>query len=147
MAIVVPDETRPTPVKSTLSVLLSRLKATFSELKYKDISVIVSGSLHPPPDVDGLQALLSLEELKDVQVIAHEARHSELTDFGATSRQTPIAVNSHLARADLKIVIGQIDLHQFVGFTGGAKGVVIEAGAEKTIEHNPCLFFLRKMPG
>lgn len=38
--------------------------------------------------------------------------------------------------AELKIVMGMVDAHQFVGFTGGAKGVVIGCASEAMIEAN-----------
>ena len=41
--------------------------------------------------------------------------------------------------ADFKIVIGQVDPHQFVGFTGGSKGAVIGCAAAETIEKNHSL--------
>jgi len=46
-----------------------------------------------------------------------------------------------VADADFKIVIGQIDPHQFVGFTGGSKGIVVGCGAQETIKHNHSLMF------
>lgn len=141
VAIAIPDETRPTPVKTILPVLLNKLTSMLPALRSEHFSVIVCGGLHPPPDEAGLQALLPMDKLGAVNVLAHDARRSELIDYGPTSRGTPVAINAHFARADLKIVIGQVDPHQFVGFTGGAKGVVIGAGAEKTIEHNHSLLF------
>mgnify|MGYP006280038871 CR=1 FL=1 len=141
VAIAIPDETRPTPVKTILPVLLDKLTSMLPALRSEHFSVIVCGGLHPPPDEAGLQALLPMDKLGAVNVLAHDARRSELIDYGPTSRGTPVAINAHLARADLKIVVGQVDPHQFVGFTGGAKGVVIGAGAEKTIEHNHSLLF------
>jgi nickel-dependent lactate racemase len=39
------------------------------------------------------------------------------------------------------MVIGQIDPHQFVGFTGGSKGVTIGCASAETIEHNHGLMF------
>ncbi len=64
-----------------------------------------------------------------------------MVDYGLTSRKTPVRINADFAGADFKIVIGQIDPHQFVGFTGGAKGVVIGCAASETIEHNHSLMF------
>ena len=140
-AIAVPDVTRPTPLQSILPGLFKRLKAYFPTLPTEDITVIIGGGLHPPPDTEKQAALLPLNALDGVQVLAHDAGNSPLTDFGRTSRGTPVAVNSAFAQCDLKIVVGQVDPHQFVGFTGGAKGVIIGTGAEKTIEHNHSLLF------
>jgi nickel-dependent lactate racemase len=74
-------------------------------------------------------------------VSGHDAKTSPMVDYGSTSRGTPVLVNSLMAGADFKVVIGQIDPHQFVGFTGGSKGIVIGCGGEATIEHNHSLMF------
>jgi nickel-dependent lactate racemase len=64
-----------------------------------------------------------------------------MVDFGMTSRGKPVSVNAVFSESVLKLVIGQIDPHQFVGFTGRAKGAVIGCGAAKTIEGNHSLMF------
>ena len=75
------------------------------------------------------------------RVVAHDALNARMVDFGWNSRGTPIRINAEFAEADLRIVIGQIDPHQFVGFTGGSKGAVIGVASAVTIEHNHSLFF------
>jgi len=67
-----------------------------------------------------------------------------MTDYSVTSRQTPVVMNKDLADADLKLIIGNIDPHQFVGFTGGAKGAVIGCASQGTIEANHALMFDEK---
>lgn len=56
--------------------------------------------------------------------------------MGTTSRGTPVEINAAYADADLKIVMGMVDAHQFVGFTGGAKGVVIGCASAGMITKN-----------
>lgn len=141
VAVAVPDETRPTPRKTILRVLMQQLKTVLPHLHREYIKLIIGGGLHPPPDKEQQEALLPMEVLDRVQIIAHDAQHAPLTGFGLTSRKTPVFVHSDFAQADLKIVLGQIDPHQFAGFTGGAKGVIIGTGGEKTIEHNHSLLF------
>ena len=46
-------------------------------------------------------------------MVVHDALNSPLIEYGFTSRGTPVAVNAEYARADLKMVIGQVDPHQF----------------------------------
>jgi nickel-dependent lactate racemase len=71
----------------------------------------------------------------------HDAHNSKMVDFGITSLGTPIRINAACGEADLKLIIGQIDPHQFVGFTGGSKGVTIGCAAAESIEHNHSLMF------
>jgi nickel-dependent lactate racemase len=58
---------------------------------------------------------------------------------GATSRGTPVWVNRAYAAADLKIVIGNIEPHQFVGFSGGVKTAAIGLAGAATINRNHAL--------
>ena len=56
--------------------------------------------------------------------------------MGVTSRGTPVEINAAYADADLKIVMGMVDIHQFVGCTGGAKGVVVGCASANMITHS-----------
>ncbi len=141
VAIAVPDETRPTPLGLVLPPLLGRIFATWPDLSPEDVLVIMGGGLHPPAGADDLARLLPPSVVGACRVMAHDARHSPMTYCGATSRGTPVEVNAAYAAAELKLVVGQIDPHQFVGFTGGAKGVIIGCGSVKSVQANHSLMF------
>ena len=141
VAITIPDETRPLPVKTVLPVLLDWLLGRRPGLNPERITIIVGGGLHPPLDEATLRRLVPVDAAGSCRVIGHDAHASAMTDYGYTSRGTPVRINKAFAEADLKIVVGQIDPHQFVGFTGGSKGVVIGCGSSATIEHNHSLMF------
>ncbi|MCX5837133.1 MAG: lactate racemase domain-containing protein, partial [Deltaproteobacteria bacterium] len=55
VAIAVPDETRPAPVKTLLPLLLKRLYRDFTDLRPDDITIIIAAGLHPPLDEAGLR--------------------------------------------------------------------------------------------
>ncbi|MBI4803748.1 MAG: nickel-dependent lactate racemase [Desulfovibrio sp.] len=135
VAIAVPDETRPTPLKRILPLLLDRIFAAYPALAPSAVTIVVGGGLHPEPDAAQLGRILP-EDLRGCAVATHDAERSPVTSFGVTSRGTPVLINSVFSGAQLKIVVGQIDPHQFVGFTGGAKGAVIGLGAKALIQHN-----------
>jgi nickel-dependent lactate racemase len=144
VVIAVPDETRPAPVKEMLPILLKELMSEGGGLAPSDITILIGGGLHPPLDSKALTRLIPPEVAGGCRVRAHDAVHGELVDVGRTSRGTPVRINKLFARGDVGIVIGQIDPHQFVGFTGGSKGVVIGCGGAETIEHNHSLMFDEK---
>ena len=50
VAIAVPDETRPAPLKILLPVLVDRLLRIWPKLDPKNIRIVVGGGLHPAPD-------------------------------------------------------------------------------------------------
>lgn len=135
VAIAVPDETRPFPVKLLLPPLLDRLFAVYESLKGEDVRIVVGGGLHPPADAAQLARILP-EDLRGCRVVSHDAEHSPVIRFGVTSRGTPVEINADYGQADLKIVLGMVDAHQFVGFTGGAKGVIIGCGSAEAIAAN-----------
>lgn len=135
IAIAVPDETRPVPLKILLPVLLQHIDSIWPDFSAAQIAIVVGGGLHQPADQAQFERILPPEAFSHT-LLGHDAVHSECLYLGATSRNNQIKINAAFMRAECKIVIGQIDPHQFVGFTGGAKGVVIGCGAKCTIEHN-----------
>lgn len=141
VAIAVPDETRPAPIKTLLPPLLRRLYRIFKDLRPCDITIVIAAGLHPPLDEAGLRRVVPEAIAPGCRIISHDALHSPMKDLGRTSRGTPVLTNAFFAEADLRILIGNIDPHQFVGFTGGAKVAVIGCGASQTIEANHGLMF------
>lgn len=144
VAIAVPDESRPAPVKTILPLLLERLYKVFPNLTPERITIVTGGGLHPPLDEKGIRRVVSESVAPGCRVVSHDPIHSRMTHYGTTSLKTPVLINAHFAEADLKLVIGNIDPHQFVGFTGGAKGAVIGCGSKNTIEANHSLMFNEK---
>jgi nickel-dependent lactate racemase len=139
VAIAVPDETRPAPLRAVLPRLLQRLQAGLPEPVAEHVTIFIGGGLHPPADPAAIERILPAGIAAGCRVVAHDAGSAAMRDFGITRRGTPVSINAAYADAELKLVIGQVDPHQFVGFTGGAKGVVIGCAAPQTIEKNHSL--------
>jgi nickel-dependent lactate racemase len=53
-----------------------------------------------------------------------------------TVRGTPVWINRRFVEADLRIVVGNIEPHQFQGFSGGVKSAAIGLAGRETINHN-----------
>lgn len=138
IAIAVPDETRPLPLKEILPPLLRHINTLWPGFAASQLSILVGGGLHQAADQAQCARILPPEAFK-YRVTGHDALRDECLCVGTTSRGNRVCINAAFMRADCKIVIGQIDPHQFVGFTGGAKGVVIGCGAKSTIEFNHAL--------
>ncbi|NNF45320.1 MAG: DUF2088 domain-containing protein, partial [Desulfofustis sp.] len=58
VAIAIPDETRPLPVKKIMPALLSWLFGTQPELDPAKVTIVVGGGLHPPLDQTTLNRLV-----------------------------------------------------------------------------------------
>ena len=141
VAIAIPDETLPLPLTKALPVILGWLFTKIPDLLPERVTILVGVGLHPPIDQERLERLVPPKIVQGCRVLTHDAINSEMVDYGVTDRGTPVLVNRAFATADYKIVISQIEPHQFVGFTGGSKGVIIGCGGEATIEHNHSLMF------
>jgi nickel-dependent lactate racemase len=136
IAIAVPDETRPAPLRELLPPLLRRMEAWLTRPLADHVTLFIGGGLHPPADAAARERILPAATARGCRIVAHDARTAAMHDYGNTSRGTPVRINAAYAAADFKVVVGQVDPHQFVGFTGGSKGVVVGCAAPETIEKN-----------
>jgi len=135
VAIAISDITRPVPLKALLSQLLDKLNAW--GVNDERIIGIVGGGLHRPATAEDLQVMLGEKLCRRIKVIAHDAvDDAQLLYIGQSPACTPIYVNRVFCQADVRIVTGLIDPHQFMGFTAGVKGAVIGLGGKETIEKN-----------
>jgi len=120
VAIVVDDATRPVPTTAMLRPVVDELRR--AGVAVEQITVIVATGLHRPmteAEIDRVRGGLPLK------VQNHDARDpAGLVEIGTTSRGTPLRVNRTVAEADLRILTGDVELHQFVGYGGGAKSVL-----------------------
>ena len=81
-------------------------------------------------------SILPAEILDTYRVICHDAYdESNLTVLDETSRGTPVHINREYMDADYRIVIGNIEPHQFQGFSGGVKSAAIGLAGVK--DHQP----------
>ena len=139
VAIAISDETRLIPYPLILPPLLERLSRM--GIAPSSIRLLIASGLHPPMEEARLPSLLPSEILKRYPVVIHDARQDSLNYLGETSRGTPVFLNPRFLEADLRLVIGLIDPHQFVGYTGGVKAAAIGLAGERTIEANHSMLF------
>lgn len=139
VAIAISDETRPVPNRLILPILLSRLQEM--GIPPSAITILIASGLHEPLSPGRFSNLLSPDMIGKYRVMAHDARAQDLVSCGKTSRGTPVQVNPFFHQADLRLVTGLIDPHQFVGYTGGVKCAAIGLAGAETIEANHSLLF------
>ena len=133
VAIVVTDVTRATPDDVLLDVLLAELERV--GVAREQVSVILGLGLHRP---------MTDEEIADA--LGEHADLAENHDPGATVEAgtvegCPIELNETVAAVDTVLATGMVEPHQYAGFSGGAKTVVIGAGGESQIRysHGPAM--------
>lgn len=138
VAIAVNDKTRPVPHRHLLPPLMDRLAGLGIPDEAVTFFIAVGG--HPPMDPTEFPAVLPDWVLNRYRVASHDAeRVDDLVDRGVTSRRTPVRVNRGFVEADLRIVVGTVEPHQFVGFSGGVKSAAIGLAGLATINANHTL--------
>lgn len=138
VAIAVADKTRPVPHHVLLPPLLAALDA--GGVSPARTTLIIGTGAHPPMLPSEFSNIVPPDILAAYAVRCHDAGDgATLVYLGETTHGTPVWANRHFAEADLRIVVGIIEPHQFMGFTGGAKGAAVGLAGHETIEHNHAL--------
>lgn len=134
-AIAINDKTRPVPHRDLLPPLLNALECL--GLSPQNIHLVIATGTHLPMSLDEFPKILPAEIIARYPVVSHDCDNtSNLLNLGTTSRGTPIWVNRIFFEADLKLVIGNIEPHHFMGFSGGMKSASIGVTGRDTINHN-----------
>jgi nickel-dependent lactate racemase len=135
VAIAINDKTRPVPLKILLPPLLQRL----TEIGIADsaITLIVAVGTHAPMDAAEFPDILPAEILSKYRVVTHDCDdNANLAYLGETLRGTHVWCNRIFAQADLRISLGNLEPHQFMGFSGGVKTAAVGLGGRETVTHN-----------
>lgn len=140
VAVAMSDITRPLPLKIILPQLLKWLR--MQGVDEKNVVGIVGGGLHRLTTRQDIDSMIGESLQQRVKIEYHNPRDKQSLAFlGNSSCGTPIFINKKFYEADMKIIIGMLEPHQFMGFSAGVKGAVIGLGGEATIEQNHSLFF------
>lgn len=129
--IAVDDITRPTPARAVLPLILSELESIPSE----NIKILVALGAHRPMVRLELERKIGAAILNEFDVEQHHP-YENLIDLGRSSRGTPIRLNRSYCEADLKVGIGCVLPHPYMGFGGGAKLVVPGLAGIETLQAN-----------
>jgi nickel-dependent lactate racemase len=138
VAIAVNDKTRPVPHQHLLPPLMEHLAAL--GIPDSAITLYIAVGTHLPMSPAEFPEILPADILKRYRVVSHDSENEELMVYlGETSRGTPVWSNKAYIQSDLKIAIGNIEPHQFAGFSGGVKSAAIGLSALKTINRSHAL--------
>lgn len=135
IGIAVNDTTRPVPNDLLLPPLLEYL---FQKGANKDdICFFIASGTHKQTDPNEMDHLLPSAILHDYSIYRHDCDDSEnLIHLDETTRKTPIYINKQFFQMDIKIVVGNIEPHHFMGYSGGAKSAAIGLAGRETIRLN-----------
>ena len=135
IAILVSDYTRAVPTKILLPPLVNELQqAGVSE---SQITVVIACGVHRPSTNDEIIRIVGKDWAQRLCVVNHNALDSNMLTFlGKTKRGTPVWVNNLVLESDLRIALGNIEPHEFAGFSGGRKSILPGVSGEETIRFN-----------
>lgn len=134
-AIAINDKTRPVPHDLLLPPLLERLEQL--GIARERITLIIATGNHSPMMPDEFPSILPKSVLQHYRVISHDidAEHN-IVRLGMTTRRTVVSINRAFLEANLRIAVGNVEPHQFAGFSGGVKSAVIGLAGWDTINGN-----------
>lgn len=119
IAILIEDQTRVSPKKALLKVLLEELAAAGAGSER--ITIVIALGTHPPLSDEEIAGLYGAEAAGRYTFINHDCRAEDLVPIGRLAMGPEVKINRHVAEADLKIGIGSLLAHPLNGFGGGAK--------------------------
>jgi nickel-dependent lactate racemase len=135
VAIVVNDDTRPTPSHLMVPPILEELNA--AGCKDENITIIFACGTHKPVSHDKSISLLGETIVNGYRVVNHDCRAQDLVRVGTTNKHgTPVFLNRVFIDADVRILTGAVSLHYYAGYSGGRKSILPGIAGEETIKHN-----------
>lgn len=138
VGIAINDKTRPVPHEHLLPPLMQQLERL--GIPDEAITFYVAVGTHSPMEEDTYPSILPSEIIDRYKIVSHDSDADDgLIFLGNTRQGTPVWINKGYYQAELKIVVGNIAPHQFMGFSGGAKSAAIGLASRKTIKHNHAL--------
>jgi len=137
IVIVVNDKTRPVPHQHLLPPLLRCLSDL--GVASEQITFLIATGTHPAMTPDEFIKILPEEIALRHAVVSHDVSRSPMAPVGVTRRGSPVAVNQLYLDADVRIQVGNIEPHQFVGYSGTVKSVIVGLGSREFINRNHAL--------
>jgi nickel-dependent lactate racemase len=131
VTIAFTDATRSCPDRLLVGALIDELLRL--GVIVDDITLLCATGMHRPITRDEQLAKLGAEIAGKVRIVSHDALDSnELVDLGEIDG-LPVVVNRRCIETDLLLATGVVEPHQYAGYSGGAKTVVIGCGGEATV--------------
>ena len=132
VAIITSDLTRPCPSDRLLPHLLDELEA--AGVRDADMTVVVALGLHRPMTEAEMAEAVGPNVYKRLRVVNHDPL--DVVSLGVTSRGTPVEITREVVDADLRVCVGNLELHYFAGYSGGAKAIMPGCAAKATVQAN-----------
>jgi lactate racemase len=138
IAIIVDDATRHSPTSKMLPPLLEELH--MAGVKDENMTIIFGCGTHRSVKPEEAKGILGEEIYDHVRSVSHDCKAQDLIEYGNTKTHgTKILLNRTFAQANLRILVGDVNLHYYAGYGGGRKSVLPAVAGEETIKQNHSL--------
>jgi nickel-dependent lactate racemase len=119
IAILIEDQTRASPKKRILKILLEELGR--AQVPKENISIIVSLGTHRALTAEELKDNYGEEVVQQYSIYNHDCQAPDLVPVAKLKTGTVVKINKRVHDATFKIGIGSIFPHPMNGFGGGCK--------------------------
>lgn len=133
VVVIASDCTRPCPSYKILPSVMDELMAAGVELEC--ITVVFAVGSHRRQTSEEMRALVGDAVFSRIRCIDADTE-SDRVHMGVTSRGTPVDIFGEVARADLRILTGNIEYHYFAGYSGGVKAIMPGVSTREAIQCN-----------
>jgi nickel-dependent lactate racemase len=130
--VVINDITRPAPNREMLAAVLEELR--IAGIAEGAVTVVVATGNHRPNSPSEIAGMIGEEFARRLRVINHACEDAAaLTAIAAPGVDVPVRINTHVAKASVRILTGLIAPHQAAGYSGGRKSLTPGVAALETI--------------
>ncbi len=131
IAIITSDITRPMPTYRVLPVLLETLFACGAAPA--DICLVFGLGSHRKHTQEEQRRLMGPAY---GQIPCYDSDPEDCVHFGTTQLGTPVDIDRHVAEAEIRSCLGNIEYHYFAGYSGGAKAIMPGVSTRAAIQSN-----------
>ena len=135
IAILVSDVTRCCPTPALLGPVIDELQR--AGIRDEDVTIVIARGVHRAHDEDERRRLVGEAVARRFRVI--DSDPEDVEHVGTTQRGTPIEIFGLVLACDLRVGLGNVEVHYFAGYTGGAKALVPGVCSRATISANHAL--------
>ena len=130
VTIAFTDATRACPDELLIGYLFNELGAL--GISASDITLLCATGLHRPMTAAERIAKLGVDLAGRARIVDHRALDPDALMTLGEIDGLPVVVNRLCVETNLLIATGVVEPHQYAGYSGGAKTVVIGCGGEAT---------------
>ena len=130
--VVINDITRPAPSREMLAAILEELG--IAGIPETAVTVVIATGNHRPNSPSEIAGMIGEEFVQRLRVVNHACEDdAALTAIAAPGVDVPVRINTHVAKASVRILTGLIAPHQAAGYSGGRKSLTPGVAALETI--------------